>query len=141
MSFFIVLVVLLLDQLSKFYVKNILLEPVQIFAGLFEIAFVKNTGIAFSLFSDSALVLTIINSIIVFSIMIWSFIKHKFSPGLAFIIAGGLGNLLDRYMHGYVVDFINPLFVNFAVFNIADIALNIGIVFLFMEMAWQKNEN
>jgi signal peptidase II len=56
-----------------------------------------------------------------------------------FIIAGGIGNLIDRYTLGYVVDFINPLFVNFAVFNVADVYLNIGAGLMFIRV-FIKNE-
>ena len=44
------------------------------------------------------------------------------------IIAGGFGNMIDRIVQGYVVDYIEPLFVNFAVFNFADILINIGCI-------------
>lgn len=140
MSLLIILLVLVLDQASKFYIKNMLNEPVQIFSGLFEFTYAENRGIAFSLFSNDALSLTVINTIVIASLVIWAFLNHKLSHGLAFIIAGGIGNLIDRYIYGYVIDFINPLFIDFAIFNIADIALNIGVVVLFWEMASHKNE-
>jgi len=59
-------------------------------------------------------------------LIVWLISQKKLSWIFVFVIAGGIGNLIDRYTLGYVVDFINPLFVNFAVFNIADAYLNIG---------------
>ena len=55
-----------------------------------------------------------------------------------FIIAGGFGNLLDRYLKGYVVDFINPLFIDFAIFNVADIFLNIGVFLIIIEVLFAR---
>jgi len=93
---------------------------------LIELNYQKNTGIAFSLLNDSALVLTLVNSSIIGGLIVWLISQKKLSWIFVFVIAGGIGNLIDRYTLGFVVDFINPLFIDFAVFNIADVYLNIG---------------
>ena len=74
--------------------------------------------------------LIIFNTLIILILIIWAIKTKHLNLGLCFIIAGGIGNLIDRFIHGYVIDFINPLFVNFAVFNLADVALNVGVFLL-----------
>ena len=115
------------DQWSKSWVRvNLIDNPMVLINNLIELNYQKNTGIAFSLLNDSALVLTLVNSGIVAGLIGWLISQKKLSWIFVFVIAGGIGNLIDRYTLGYVVDFINPLFIDFAVFNIADVYLNIG---------------
>jgi lipoprotein signal peptidase len=52
---------------------------------------------------------------------------------LIFIFAGAFSNLLDRYIFGFVTDFINPTFMDFAIFNLADVSLNIGLAFYILD--------
>lgn len=115
------------DQWSKSWVRvNLIDNPMVLINNLIELNYQKNTGIAFSLLNDSALVLTLVNSSIIAGLIVWLISQKKLSWIFVFVIAGGIGNLIDRYTLGYVVDFINPLFIDFAVFNIADVYLNIG---------------
>lgn len=115
------------DQWSKSWVRfNLVDNPMVLINNLIELNYQKNTGIAFSLLNNNALVLTLVNSTIVVALIVGLISQKKLSWIFVFVIAGGIGNLIDRYTLGYVVDFINPLFVNFAVFNIADAYLNIG---------------
>ncbi len=122
-----IILLIAFDQWSKSWVRNNLIDnPMLLINNFLELNYQKNTGIAFSLLNDSALVLTIINSTIVAILIGWLISQKKLSWIFVFVIAGGIGNLIDRYTLGYVVDFINPLFIDFAVFNIADVYLNIG---------------
>lgn len=135
-----ILILIGFDQFSKTWVRENLLEnPMILLNNFIELNYQKNTGIAFSMLDNNALFLTILNSSIVAGLILWLISKKKLSWIFVFIIAGGIGNLIDRYTLGYVVDFINPLFVNFAVFNVADVYLNIGAGLMLIRV-FIKNE-
>jgi signal peptidase II len=130
LSIFIVLI----DQFTKYlmlYNKNSFINKDFI---LFKLEFVKNYGAAFNLFSGSRIFLSLIS--ILFSILLIYFIFRKNTLSLfdlysySFILGGTIGNGIDRIYKGFVVDFINLNFINFPVFNIADISINIGFIFL-----------
>jgi signal peptidase II len=126
---------LALDQYSKYWAKSSLEgnEGLIIIPDILEFFYAENTGMAFSNFSDKPLVLTIIVSSAIAMLIFLSFKIKYLSLDFALIISGGLGNLIDRLRYGYVIDFIDPIFVNFAIFNVADIALNIGIFIMLLE--------
>ena len=130
LSFFIVLI----DQFTKyliFYNKKIFINKDFL---LFKLDFVKNYGAAFNIFSGSRIFLSLIS--IFFSILLIYLIFRKNNLNLfdlyaySFILGGTIGNGIDRIYKGFVVDFINLNIINFPVFNIADISINIGFFFL-----------
>ena len=130
LSIFIVLV----DQFTKylmFYNKKLFINKDFL---LFKIDFVKNYGAAFNIFSGSRIFLSLIS--ILFSILLIYLIFRKNTLNLfdlysySFILGGTIGNGIDRIYKGFVVDFINLNIINFPVFNIADISINIGFIFL-----------
>ena len=129
-SFFIVLI----DQFAKylmFYNKKLLINKDFL---LFKLDFVKNYGAAFNIFSGSRVFLSLIS--VCFSILLIYLIfrKNTFNTfdlySYSFILGGTIGNGIDRIYKGFVVDFINLNIINFPVFNIADISINIGFIFL-----------
>ena len=101
---------------------------------LFRLDFVKNYGAAFNIFSGSRIFLALIS--IIFSIILIYLIFRKNNLNIidlysySFILGGTIGNGIDRIYKGFVIDFINLNIVNFPVFNIADISINIGFIFL-----------
>ena len=123
----------ILDQLSKFYINynfNKLLNKDLLIVTL---DYVRNYGAAFNIFSGSRLFLSfisIISSIILFYFIFISENKIINKYSLSFILAGSIGNGIDRIYNGYVIDFIKIKFFDFPVFNIADIAINIGVLIL-----------
>ena len=130
LSIFIVLI----DQFTKnlmLYNKNSFINKDFI---LFKLEFVKNYGAAFNLFSGSRIFLSLIS--ILFSILLIYLILRKTTLNLidlcsySFILGGTIGNGIDRIYKGFVVDFINLNIINFPVFNIADISINVGFIFL-----------
>ena len=130
LSIFIVLI----DQFTKslmFYNKKLFINKDFL---LFKIDFVKNYGAAFSIFSGSRVFLSLIS--IVFAILLIYLIFRKNTLNLldlysySFILGGTIGNGIDRIYRGFVVDFINLNIINFPVFNIADISINIGFIIL-----------
>jgi len=130
LSIFIVLI----DQFTKylmFYNKELFINKDFL---LFKLDFVKNYGAAFNIFSGSRVLLSLIS--IFFSILLIYLIFRKntlYSYDLysySFILGGTIGNGIDRIYRGFVVDFINLNIINFPVFNIADISINIGFIIL-----------
>jgi len=130
LSIFIVLI----DQFTKyliFYNHKIFLNKDFL---LFKLDFVKNYGAAFNIFSGSRVFLSLIS--IFFSILLIYLIFRKNTLNLfdlysySFILGGTIGNGIDRIYRGFVVDFINLNIINFPVFNIADISINIGFIIL-----------
>ena len=130
LSIFIVLI----DQSTKylmFYNKKLFINKDFL---LFKLDFVKNYGAAFNIFSGSRIFLSLIS--IIFSILLIYLIFRKNTVNLfdlysySFILGGTIGNGIDRIYKGFVVDFINLNIINFPLFNIADISINIGFIFL-----------
>ncbi len=130
LSIFIVLI----DQFTKYLISynNKLLINKDFL--LFKLDFVKNYGAAFNIFSGSRILLSLIS--IFFSILLIYLIFRKNTLNLfdlysySFILGGTIGNGIDRIYKGFVVDFINLNIINFPVFNIADICINIGFILL-----------
>ena len=130
LSIFIVLI----DQFTKYlmsYNNKLFINKDLL---LFKLDFVKNYGAAFNIFSGSRIFLSLIS--IIFSILLIYLILRKNTLNLfslyaySFILGGTIGNGIDRIYKGFVVDFINLNIINFPVFNIADISINIGFIFL-----------
>jgi len=130
LSIFIVLI----DQFTKylmFHNHNLFINKDFL---LFKLDFVKNYGAAFNILSGSRIFLSLIS--ILFSILLIYLIFRKNTLNsfdlysYSFILGGTIGNGIDRIYKGFVVDFINLNIINFPVFNIADISINIGFIFL-----------
>ena len=94
----------------------------------------ENTGAAFSILRDKQLFLIILTSIIILGVIILMITKRVKKPlyiwSFALIVAGGVGNLIDRIFYGYVVDFVDVRIIKFAVFNFADICAVTGTLML-----------
>ena len=130
LSIFIVLI----DQFTKYLISyNNRLFINKDFL-LFKLDFIKNYGAAFYIFSGSRIFLSLIS--IIFSLLLIYLIFRKNTFNLfdlyaySFILGGTIGNGIDRIYRGFVVDFINLNIINFPVFNIADISINIGFIIL-----------
>lgn len=147
-----------LDQATKFLIwsDKVRFENLQIIKDFFYLTYVENTGASFGMLKDVSwsrwlfLVLTVATVIF----MIWYLIKHKHTLlrlSLSLIIAGAVGNFIDRLLRGFVVDFFHfyPFGYDFAVFNVADICINIGVALLFIYLIFiykdpekeKKNKN
>jgi signal peptidase II len=128
------------DQLSKFAVVRHFVqvgETIPLWPGIFHITYVVNSGAAFSVFRGGAAWLRWLSLLVSLGLMIlaWKGGKMRLSEqlGYGFILAGALGNGSDRFIFGYVVDFLDVRAINFPVFNIADICINLGIFFLIVD--------
>lgn len=130
----ITLITLIIDQASKHLVhfNMIEYESIPIIKDFFSITFMKNRGVAFSILEGNVPLIILITSIII--ILIIKYIKNTNPKSIekifySLIIGGSIGNLIDRIVYGYVIDFFdfNLFGYNYPVFNIADISIVIGI--------------
>lgn len=135
-SFISIAVLTAADQLIKLVVERNL-QPIgtaEFINGFIGWNYVRNTGAAFGSFSQSTTLLTVVTGAVILAgiiLMATKKIKSKFYLTCAvLIISGGLGNLIDRIFRGYVIDFIDVQFTDFAVFNFADILVTVGSIAL-----------
>ena len=139
---FLSIIIILIDQFTKYLIFNNYKTFINKDFLLFRLDFVKNYGAAFNIFSGSRIFLSFIS--IVFSILIIYLMLRKNNSNsidlysYSFILGGTIGNGIDRILKGFVIDFINLNMINFPVFNIADISINIGFIFLLYSI-FKKN--
>ena len=133
MPYAILVVVLVgLDQLVKYLVvQNISMgEHIPFLPHILDLTYVQNTGAAFSLFSEHTWLLAVISLVmsVLLAAALWKpLFRHPFwRVALSLLLAGAIGNLIDRALQGYVVDMFHVLFMEFAVFNVADICVVVG---------------
>ena len=139
----IVSIIITLDQLSKYIISlnyDFFLNK-KIF--ILSINYTKNYGAAFNIFEGNRVFLSLISIISSLILIYFIFFKGRLNLldryGLSFILAGSLGNGIDRIIKGYVIDFINLKLFDFPIFNIADIAINIGCIILIFNHFKFKN--
>ena len=138
MKYLSVLIVVI-DQLSKFVVHNTmnLYDSFSVIPYLLNFTYIRNEGIAFGIYFEGAELLFIILPIIITIYLIYLLnnddFQDKYSQiALYLIIAGAIGNIIDRIFRGYVVDFIDFYLngMHWYVFNVADSSVTIGLIFL-----------
>lgn len=136
--FLLVPAIIALDQLSKYWAVKYL-EPIHTYPlikNVFHLTFVKNDGAAFSLFSNKQLFLIIVTLVVICLILglLFRSVQDGASPwlslALAMIAGGAIGNLIDRMRLNYVIDYFEFRFVNFAIFNVADVFIVMGTILL-----------
>ena len=138
----IILVFCSLDQFSKIYINLNLNKLLNKDLIIFTIEFVRNYGAAFNVFSGNRLFLSLVSLISTIILFYFIFIRENQlidKYGLSFILAGSIGNGIDRILNGYVIDFIKIKFIDFPVFNIADIVINLGVIILIISYFKYKN--
>ena len=132
------LMIFLVDQLSKFLVSNNYKSLIGKDFIFFNIDFLKNYGAAFNILSGSRILLSLISIFISFILVFLIINKDRVYNlelySYSFLLGGTFGNGIDRILKGYVIDFINLNFLNFPVFNIADISINIGFFLIFYNL-------
>ncbi len=135
MFWMILAAVVFADQLSKYVIQTsyILNETVPFISGILDITYVHNYGAAFSILQNKQAFLIAFTAIAMLAITIYTLKQQKKLPraevvAFALIVAGGLGNLINRVMYGYVVDFLNIYIL--PVFNIADMSVCCGSALL-----------
>jgi signal peptidase II len=132
--------VLVLDQLSKaLAVANLPLGSSSAFLpGLLSLQLVRNSGAAFSLFSGNPQLLGLVSLLVSIAVAVWIQKQGRMtltrSLGVGLLLGGALGNGLDRWRLGYVVDFLALVPVSFPVFNLADVAINLAVLCFAIEL-------
>lgn len=130
------LVGLIADQVTKFWITRTfeLNQTLPLWEGVFHFTFVTNKGAAFSLFSERGewlRWLSLAVSLGLVALAVWGPRMSRWEQvGYGCILAGALGNGIDRFLFGEVVDFLDFRLIRFPVFNLADVAINIGIICL-----------
>lgn len=131
-------IIVLIDQVSKYLTQAYvdLGQQVEWIPGLLSVTHIHNTGAAWSILEGQMWFFYIVTVIVVVMI-IYYMQQMKDEPllktGLAFILGGALGNFIDRLLHQYVIDMIQLDFIDFPIFNLADTALTIGVILLFIQ--------
>lgn len=127
---------LLLDRISKIWVLQSLHlgQSLPLWPGVFHLTYVTNTGAAFSLFTQGSGWLRWLSLLVSLGLIALALFGPALSRweqlGYGFILGGALGNGIDRFQYGSVVDFLDFRLINFPVFNWADISINLGIACL-----------
>ncbi len=148
-SVVMIIVIIAIDQITKYFAKSYLYPngAKNFIQGFIEFRYAENTGMAFSMFSGARWFFVVLTAAVVLAMVVFMFKKCQQNLWLYWTLgvltAGAVGNLIDRIYLGYVIDFINPTFVNFAVFNIADCAVTLGAVSLIAYLAFDmfKKDN
>ena len=136
-----IIFLIIIDQIAKFaIVKNIYNSSITVIQGLLNFTYVENTGGAFGIGNNSTIMFVIVNVIVITIITKFIISKKDDLPtsiliGLGLILAGGIGNLIDRIFRGFVIDYIdfNPL-IKYPAFNIADICVMLGCVIIGIDL-------
>ena len=130
----IAVLVVLIDQLSKAWITDLLGDGRSLRAvpGLLDLRLMHNTGAAFSLLRGATPVLALLSLVVVIAVLIWLWRQPRLPiwQGLAvgLLLGGSLGNGLDRWRLGYVVDFLALVPIDFPIFNPADVAINLAVI-------------
>lgn len=141
----VIIVTVFLDQLTK-YLTVLHLKPIDtlpIIKDVLHLTYVENTGAAFGMMKDARWVFMVTSTAAIIGILGYMihrvYIKKEKMPwmealSLSLIVGGGIGNMIDRTMLGYVVDMIDCRFINFAVFNVADsfVCIGAGLMILYL---------
>ena len=144
---FAVLLVIV-DQLTKLLVRTYipLGGSVPFLPGVLDFTYVQNTGAAFSVPREHTWLLTLISAAVVM-VVCWLAVKGFFTGALGrisalLILAGGVGNLIDRAVFGFVTDMIRTLFISFPVFNVADCCVTVGVPLLavYLLLHWKDDD-
>ena len=143
MAYLYALLVIGLDQLSKFLVYGTAARS--IIGNVLWFESTLNTGVAFSMFSGKSFVFVIVacvaSAVLFYLIYTKKFLKRKSEKiSLALILGGTISNAIDRIIFGGVRDFIYLKFINFAIFNVADMAITIGAILLCVVIIFSKDK-
>lgn len=149
----IVFLIVILDQITKYlakvYIKPLEFNTIPIIKNIFHLTYVENRGAAFSMLQNHRWFFISLTIVFVIIATIYIYKNRKLNRlwiiSITIVLGGAIGNLIDRVILGYVIDFFDFRIINFAVFNIADCAVTIGsiimayyILFIYDE---KSNEN
>lgn len=144
--------IVLTDRISKFLAALLLKDKLSygLWPDVFHLTYTENTGAAFSMFSSHTTLLAVFSLVMALGMSYYLYRRKKESAplleqiSLAFIIGGAFGNLYDRAILGYVIDFFDFRWIHFAVFNVADSFITLGALLLVLSLVreeLQKKKN
>ena len=139
---FIVAVILFLDHVTKVAtLENLAGSPTLVLIpGILGLQYVENTGMAFGMFANATELLIafrIIGMVVIALFIVFFDIQHLLGfISFAMVLGGGIGNIIDGFRYGFVVDMIKTLFVDFPVFNFADCFITVGEFVLIGYLLW-----
>lgn len=126
-------ILVITDRLSKILAAKYLADggAIIVIPYLLGLRYLENTGMAFSMLSGKTVFLAVVTAVALLVMAYFIFIKKYGQPFERFcfilIFAGGVGNLIDRVFQGYVIDYFEFLFMDFAIFNVADVYVCTGV--------------
>ena len=148
MYYLIAIFLIVIDQLVKWWVRGAipLGESIPFIPHLMDLTYVQNTGAAFSSFSGLTWLLALVS--LIATVVIALLLRRDFFPSplgrftLALLLSGAAGNLIDRVFLGFVTDMFQTTFINFAVFNVADICVVVGGILMvaYVLLFWEKDK-
>ena len=138
--------IVVLDRLVKYWAMTVLAPAVELngIKGVFHFYYVENTGAAFSILREHTWILIVITALVVAAGLYVLFSKKLSIPYqicIAAIVGGGIGNLIDRICYGYVVDMFMFDFVEFAIFNVADIFITLAGIAIIVVLLFFDRDN
>ncbi len=134
----ILIIALVADQGSKWLAETRLsqVETIPLIKGVFHLTYTQNTGAAFSILRNQQMLLILVTSVVMLMLTLW-LVRLIPVPGneglklsLIFILAGGIGNLIDRVRLNYVIDLFDFRLINYPIFNVADCLIVVGTILL-----------
>lgn len=131
------------DRITKILAPGLPADGVTLIPGVIGLRYAENKGMAFSMLAGKPFLLGILSlAVIVAAFLILR--KKKLAPfpvtALMLMLGGAVGNMLDRFFTGFVPDMIEFLFVRFAIFNVADMALTIGCGLMILSLLFRKKD-
>lgn len=127
------------DQVTKYLaVAHLTAGEVRLIPGVLHLTYVENRGAAFGMLADHRWVFLVISTVAIAALIVFLIVKRPtdrlLCSSIALIAGGGIGNMIDRTGRGYVVDMINAAFIDFPVFNVADVCVCVGCGLLILYM-------
>ncbi|MFC6169113.1 signal peptidase II [Loigolactobacillus jiayinensis] len=146
--FYLILLVVVVgcDQLVKSWITtHLALQQIQtLIPNVFSLTYLRNDGAAWSILQGKQLFFLILTPLVIIVLGYLLFkARHQnrwYALGLTLMIAGALGNFIDRLRFGYVVDMFQLDFINFPIFNLADSALTVGVILVFVYLIFFADE-
>ena len=142
---FLTLLLIIADQLTKLATIN-RIKPIgtkEIVSGILSLTYVENRGAAFGIMQNSRWFFIIFTAAVILAIVLYTIKTNTdeklYLTSVSLICAGGIGNLIDRIFRGYVVDMIEITFIDYPVFNFADICVVTGVILLCVYVLFAKD--
>lgn len=144
----IVLFITVADQITKFLAVSEL-KPIYtypIIKDVLHLTYLENTGAAFGILKNARWIFMILTTAVVIALALFIVLRRDkisglLTVGLCFVIGGGIGNMIDRVFNGYVVDFVDFRLINFAIFNVADSFVTVGVILIVIDVLFGKGRS